>query len=160
MSYQRHSRMRASSETVSVLLRSSSGSLAIFAAIRCALSGNKHDLDQRRGPVVMNDGAASFYNQPRIRSSTAGGCRGSRPTLTGDEEMAQRAMSVAKFAAKYDTVSTLNLTKGVLYGLASGGFPDKIVKAVLKEATSRPIQIERLVMRLTRKRQPQKKKLN
>jgi hypothetical protein len=37
-----------------------------------------------------------------------------------DEQMAQRAMSVAKFAAKYDTVSALNLTKGVLYGLASG----------------------------------------
>ena len=61
-----------------------------------------------------------------------------------DEEMAQRAMSVAKFAAKYDTVSALNLTKGVLYGLASGGFPDKVVKSVLKEATSGPIKIERL----------------
>ena len=60
-----------------------------------------------------------------------------------NEEMAQRAMSVAKFAAKYDTVSTLNLTKGVLYGLAAGGFPDKVVKAVLKEATSGPIKIER-----------------
>jgi len=68
-----------------------------------------------------------------------------------DEEMAQRAMSVAKFAAKYDTVSTLNLTKGVLYGLAAGGFPDKVVKAVLKEATSGPIRIERL-HEITRKR--------
>ena len=68
-----------------------------------------------------------------------------------NEEMAQRAMSVAKFAAKYDTVSTLNLTKGVLYGLAAGGFPDKVVKAVLKEATSGPIRIERL-HEITRKR--------
>jgi hypothetical protein len=68
-----------------------------------------------------------------------------------DEEMAQRAMSVAKFAAKYDTVSALNLTKGVLYGLAAGGFPDKVVKAVLKEATSGPIRIERLY-EITRKR--------
>jgi hypothetical protein len=70
-----------------------------------------------------------------------------------DEEMAQRAMSVAKFAAKYDTVSVLNLTKGVLYGLSSGGFPDKVVKAVLKEATSGPIKIERL-HEITRKGQP------
>jgi hypothetical protein len=61
-----------------------------------------------------------------------------------DEHMAQRAMSVAKFTAKYDTVSALNLTKGVLYGLASGGFPDKVVKTLLKEATSGPIKIERL----------------
>jgi len=68
-----------------------------------------------------------------------------------DEEMAQRATSVAKFAAKYDTVSALNLTKGVLYGLAAGGFPDKIVKTVLKEATSEPIKIERLY-EITRKR--------
>jgi len=71
-----------------------------------------------------------------------------------DEEMAQRAMSVAKFAAKYDTVSALNLTKGVLYGLAAGGFPDKVVKAVLKEATSVPVKIERLY-EITRKRRPQ-----
>jgi hypothetical protein len=67
-----------------------------------------------------------------------------------DQEMAQRTMSVAKFAAKYDTVSVLNLTKGVLYGLASGGFPDKVVKLVLKEATSGPIKIERLY-EITRK---------
>ena len=56
--------------------------------------------------------------------------------LNRDEHMAQRAMSVAKFTAKYDTVSALNLTKGVLYGLASGGFPDRVVKTLLKEATS------------------------
>jgi DUF3102 family protein len=74
-----------------------------------------------------------------------------------DEQMAQRAMSVAKFAAKYDTVSALNLTKGVLYGLASGSFPDKVVKAVLKEATSGPIKIERLY-EITRKRQPETEK--
>jgi len=74
-----------------------------------------------------------------------------------DEEMAQRAMSVAKFAARYDTVSALNLTKGVLYGLAAGGFPDKIIKAVLKEATSGPIRIERLY-EITRKRQPETEK--
>jgi hypothetical protein len=61
-----------------------------------------------------------------------------------DEQMAQRAMSVAKFAARHDTASALNLTKGVLYGLAAGGFPDRVVKAVLREATSRPIKIERL----------------
>ena len=41
-------------------------------------------------------------------------------------------------------MSALNLTKGVLYGLASGGFPDKVVKTLLKEATSGPIKIERL----------------
>ena len=46
-----------------------------------------------------------------------------------DEHMAQRAMSVAKFAAEYDTASALNLTKGVLYGLASGGFPDSHIGA-------------------------------
>ena len=57
--------------------------------------------------------------------------------------MAQRAISVAKFTAKYDTVSALNLTKGVLYGLASGGFPDRVVKTLLKEATSGSIKIER-----------------
>jgi hypothetical protein len=62
-----------------------------------------------------------------------------------DEHTAQRAISVAKFTARYDTVSALNnLTKGVLYGLASGSFPDKVIKAVLKEAASRPIKIERL----------------
>jgi len=61
-----------------------------------------------------------------------------------DEHMAQRAISVAKFTAKYDTVSALNLTKGVLYGLASGGFPDRVVKTLLKEAKSGPIKIERL----------------
>ena len=60
-----------------------------------------------------------------------------------DEHMAQRAISVAKFTAKYDTVSALNLTKGVLYGLASGGFPDRVVKTLLKEATSGSIKIER-----------------
>ena len=42
-----------------------------------------------------------------------------------DEEMAQRAISVAKFASRYDTVSALNLTKGALYGLAAGGFPGR-----------------------------------
>jgi hypothetical protein len=73
--------------------------------------------------------------------------------------MAQRAMSVAKFAAEYDTVSALNLTKGVLYGLAVGDFPDKVVKAVLKEATSAPIKIERLY-EITRKRQPQIRSLS
>ena len=61
-----------------------------------------------------------------------------------DEQMAQRAMSVAKFAARHDAALALNLTKGVLYGLAAGGFPDRVVKAVLREATSRPIKIERL----------------
>jgi hypothetical protein len=68
-----------------------------------------------------------------------------------DEQTAQRAMAVAKFAVKYDTASALHLSKGVLYGLASGGFPDKVVKAVLKEAKSRPIEIERL-HEITRKR--------
>ena len=71
-----------------------------------------------------------------------------------DEQMAQRAMSVAKFAVKYDTVSALHLSKGVLYGLASGRFPDKVVKAVLKEAKSSPIKIERL-HEVTRKRNPE-----
>jgi hypothetical protein len=74
-----------------------------------------------------------------------------------DEEMAQRAISVAKFAAKYDTPSVLNLTKGVLYGLASGGFPDKVVKEVLKEASLGTIKMERLY-EITRKRQPKRRK--
>jgi hypothetical protein len=43
------------------------------------------------------------------------------------------------------------------YGLASGGFPDKVVKAVLKEATSGPLKIERLY-EITRKRQPETEK--
>jgi hypothetical protein len=37
-----------------------------------------------------------------------------------DEQMAQRAMSVAKFAAKYDTVSALNLTKAFCTGSLRG----------------------------------------
>jgi hypothetical protein len=74
-----------------------------------------------------------------------------------DEHLAQRAMSVAEFTAKYDTVSVLNLDKGVLYGLASGGFRDRVVKALLKEATSGPIKIERLY-EITRKRQPETEK--
>ena len=57
-----------------------------------------------------------------------------------DEEMAQRAMSVAKFAAKYDTVSALNLSKGVLYGLAAGGFPDKIVSVIRAVAPGNGMQ--------------------
>ena len=74
-----------------------------------------------------------------------------------DEEMAQRAMSVAKFAAKYDTVLALNLTKGVLYVLASGALSKKVVKAVLKEATWGPVKIERL-HEITRKRRPEAEK--
>jgi hypothetical protein len=71
-----------------------------------------------------------------------------------DEETAQRAMFVGKFAAKYDTVSAF---QGILYGLASGGFPDKVVKAVLKEAKSGPIKTERLY-EITRKRQSETEK--
>src|SRR5262249_6828779 len=68
-----------------------------------------------------------------------------------DEEMAQRPMSVAKIAPKNDRGSTFHLTKGGLDRLPAGSFPDKVVKAVLKEATSGPIKIERL-HEITRKR--------
>jgi hypothetical protein len=47
--------------------------------------------------------------------------------------------------------------QGILYGLASGGFPDKVVKAVLKEAKSGPIKTERLY-EITRKRQSETEK--
>jgi hypothetical protein len=53
-----------------------------------------------------------------------------------DERTAQRAMAAAKFAAKYDNVSGLHLTKSALYELSSEDYPAKVVKAVLKEAKS------------------------
>jgi len=45
-----------------------------------------------------------------------------------DERTAQRAMAVAKFAAKYDSLSDLHLTKSALYDLSSGDYPEKVIK--------------------------------
>jgi hypothetical protein len=53
-----------------------------------------------------------------------------------DERTAQRAMAAAKFAAKYDGVSDLRLTKSALYDLSSRDYPAKVIKAVLNEAKS------------------------
>jgi hypothetical protein len=53
-----------------------------------------------------------------------------------DERTAQRAMAAAKFAAKYDNLSDLRLTKSALYELSSEDYPTKVVKAVLNEAKS------------------------
>ena len=89
-------------------------------------------------------GRGEFLQQAKDQIQHAEWATWLETNFNWDQEMGQRAISVAKFAAKYDTVSALNLTKGVLYGLAAGGFPDKVVKAVLREATSVPIKIERL----------------
>ena len=56
-----------------------------------------------------------------------------------DERTAQRAMAVAKLAAKYDRLSDLRLTKSALYELSSGDYPEKVIKAVLKEAESKQV---------------------
>jgi len=61
-----------------------------------------------------------------------------------DERTAQRAMAVAKFAAKYDSLSDLHLTKSALYDLSSGDYPEKVIKAVLKEAESKLVNDSRL----------------
>jgi hypothetical protein len=64
-----------------------------------------------------------------------------------DERTAQRAMSAAKFAAKYDSVSDLHLKKSALYELSSGDdeYPPKVVKAVLKEAKSKVVDVTRIL---------------
>src|SRR5436305_5508171 len=59
------------------------------------------------------------------------------------DKTAERAMAVARFADKFDNLSNLDLPKAVLYELSSGDYPDKVVKTVLKEAASGPIDIGR-----------------
>ena len=56
-----------------------------------------------------------------------------------EERTAQRAMAAAKFAAKYDNVSDLRLTKAALYELSTGDYPPKVIKAALKEAASKQV---------------------
>jgi hypothetical protein len=56
-----------------------------------------------------------------------------------EERTAQRAMAAAKFAAKYDNVTDLRLTKSALYELSTGDYPPKVIKAVLKEAASKQV---------------------
>jgi hypothetical protein len=56
-----------------------------------------------------------------------------------DERTAQRAMAVAKFAAKYDSLSDLRLKKSALYDLISGDYPEKVINAVLNEAKSKTV---------------------
>jgi hypothetical protein len=56
-----------------------------------------------------------------------------------EERTAQRAMAAAKFAAKYDNVSDLRLTKAALYELSTGDYLPKVIKAVLKEAASKHV---------------------
>jgi hypothetical protein len=56
-----------------------------------------------------------------------------------DERTAQRAMAVAKFAAKYDNLSDLHLTRSALYELSSGDYSAKVIKTVLNEAKSKVV---------------------
>jgi hypothetical protein len=61
-----------------------------------------------------------------------------------DERTAQRAMAAAKFAAKYDGVSYLNLSVEALYELSAGDYSAKVVKAVIKEAKTKPVSAQRV----------------
>ncbi len=61
-----------------------------------------------------------------------------------DARTAQRSMTIAKFAAKYDTKSYLNLSLAALTHLAIGVYPAKVVKAVMAEAKKRPVSEKRL----------------
>jgi hypothetical protein len=61
-----------------------------------------------------------------------------------DERTAQRAMAVAKFASKYDSLSDLHLTKSALYELSSGDYPERVINAALKEAESKQVNDSRL----------------
>jgi Protein of unknown function (DUF3102) len=61
-----------------------------------------------------------------------------------DERTAQRAMSVARFSGKYDNLSDLHLTRSALYELSCGDYSAKVVRAVLKEAKSKPVNELRL----------------
>jgi hypothetical protein len=56
-----------------------------------------------------------------------------------EERTAQRAMAVAKFAAKYDNLSDLRLKKSALYDLSSGVYPENVINAALKEAKTKLI---------------------
>jgi hypothetical protein len=60
------------------------------------------------------------------------------------ERSAQRAMLVAEFAAKYDNLTDLQLTKGVLYELSSEDYSEEVIKAVLKEAESKLVNDDKL----------------
>ena len=53
-------------------------------------------------------------------------------------------MAVAKFAAKYDNLSDLRLKKSALYELSSEDYPENVIKAVLKEAESKPVNDSRV----------------
>ena len=61
-----------------------------------------------------------------------------------DARTAQRAIAAAKFAAKYDSKSFLNLTVEALYKLSSGGYPSKTVNAVMREAKSKTVNAQRV----------------
>ncbi len=60
---------------------------------------------------------------------------------------AQRYMSAAEFAAKYDTVSHLHVTPGALYALAAADSEDNsaLIEAALREAESKWIDQKRVV---------------
>lgn len=61
-----------------------------------------------------------------------------------DARTAQRAMAAAKFVVKYDSVSYLNLSVDALYELSAGDYSEKVVKAVLHEAKTKPVSTQRL----------------
>jgi hypothetical protein len=62
-----------------------------------------------------------------------------------EERSAQRAMAAAKFAAKFDNLSDLQLSKSALYELSAGDeYPPKVIKAVLKEAKSKLVDAQRV----------------
>jgi hypothetical protein len=63
------------------------------------------------------------------------------------EDTAERLMSVARLADKFRILRNMDLShlpKGVLYALASEDYSDAVIKAVLVEAESAPINIDRL----------------
>ena len=59
--------------------------------------------------------------------------------LDMDARTAQRAMSAAKFAAKYDSVSYLNLSVDALYDLSAGDYSPAVVKAAMDAAKTKPV---------------------
>lgn len=61
-----------------------------------------------------------------------------------DARTAQRAMAAAKFATKYDSVSYLNLSVDALYELSAGDYSEKVVKAAMNEAKTKPVSAQRL----------------
>jgi hypothetical protein len=61
-----------------------------------------------------------------------------------DDRTAQRAMAAAEFAAKYDTVSILNLSVSALYDLSAGCRSLDVVAAAMAEAATKPVNRPRL----------------